>query len=155
MTKAVNNPAEVRLHRKLAIAEAKADMWQEKANELSVKLAEALQAVENVEREIVDVRAYNRSELDRFERIANGNAKTVEALNVENNGLRSIIRDLELTVERHRGYQDAQLDAQPPRMVPEPKELRRANWPYPQNELVDPLGLIGSRHMPSKPWWHK
>lgn len=154
MTRAVS------VEKKLAIAEAKAEMWQEKANRLSVELVETRQTIENVEREIVDVRAYNRAQLERSEEVAKQWKGEFDKAKDENNGLRSIIRDLELTVERHRGYQDGRIDAEPPRMVPEVKETRRAGWPYPASEVFDPVGVIGStnprtQYGSQKPWWHR
>lgn len=152
---AAPDKASLRSATKLARAEAKAEFWQEEANKLAVQLAEARQTIEAAQREVVDVRAYTRSEIDRAEARLKQLQSDGNRANEEANGLRSIIRDLELTVERHRGYQDGRIDAEPPRMVPEVKETRRANWPYPQSEVVDPLGVIGSRHMSHKPWWHK
>lgn len=147
--------AAIRSATKLARAEAKAEYWQEQANRLAVQLAEANCTIEAAQREVVDVQAYNRSQLERSEQTAKQWKGEAEKAKDENNGLRTIIRDLELTVERHRGFQDGVREAQPPRMVPEERPSVRNDWPYPQSEIVDPLGVIGSRHPHTKPWWHK
>lgn len=137
---------------KLAIAEAKAEMWQEQANKLSVELSQARQTIEASELEKSQARRYFEAEYKR----AQAATDLLDKANAENNGLRSIIRDLELTVERHRGYHDGLVDGQPPRMVPEEREARRDGWPYPRSG-VDREGRAGDHagFGAIKPWWHR
>lgn len=150
MTRAVS------VEKKLAIAEAKAEMWQEKANRLSVELVETRRSVDDSQLELSQARGYFEAELKRAQADTKAVTDLLSKAADESNGLRSIIRDLELAVERHRGYHDGLVDGQPPRMVPEEREARRDSWPYPRSG-IDREGRAGD-HVgfgAIKPWWHR
>lgn len=138
------------IEERLADAEARADVWKRESSRLANELFEA--------RQNADIAAgKHAAELKQVTDAGNAwkaacEKAKAEAI-VEGNGLRSAIRDLELTVERHRGFHDGIREAQPPRMVPEERPTVRNEWPYPSNEVR--LAVNGYGDSRAKPWWHK
>lgn len=138
---------------KLAAAETQVELWKSESRRLSGELQEA--------REDAALAAGRQmAERKRLEDVAKqwqdaGEKARKDAL-AETNGLRGIIRDLELAVERYRGYFDGVTDTQPSRMVPEERSNRRESWPSPSGEAFT-LDTFGGSHGHGRavPWWHK
>lgn len=140
--------AEEKSIKALARAEAKAEYWQEQANKLAVQLTEAQQALSKE-------RAERETTVAHFKVAAKAADEAAQREREESNTLRTIVRDLELTNARQNGYIDGVEETLPPRMVEERRSLRRMEIEPIDIHVGDPLGVIGSRHPRTKPWWHK
>jgi len=142
------------VEQKLQRAEAKAEFWQGETNKIAVELAEARRSFEMVEREIVDVRAVARTEVEAIDLAGKEWKALAEKRKDENNALRGIILDLQLTVARQNGYLDGVEDAKPPRMVEEHRPSHRFAS-EPSSDLFTPSPRDRYSTGPTKKWFEQ
>lgn len=136
---------------KLAAAEAQAEVWKSESRRLANELHEA--------REDAALAAGRQmAERKRLEDVAkqwqDAGEKARKEREEEVNGLRGIIRELEIANAKQTGYIDGLEETLPPRMVEERRRLtRQALTP----ETFFAPNAAGGRfgHGVDKPWWHK
>lgn len=118
--------------------------------------AELARVKEQARVDIETLRAqWGHADQDKHRVLAEAN-KTIAALETEVNQLRDKLFAAYLDAERFRGYLDGQADMQPPRMVPEERELR---GPYRNREWNADTMPQQPRYSAGSPspraWYHR